>query len=794
MSSLDTLADRLGRPLARLPFRRKLNTLIAAPLVVITLLGAVAMTGQVSQAQSAAVEAGLLGNSATVARLVDDIQQEQAQAILYYESYWIAPGGGGKNPAERTAYLAAQHATDAQAAAMRRAFGDAMPAELDTALQRLGPYGLGLAREAVASGLLPTENIDAAYGDVSEDLIDGLGLTAQQHNQSTTRLADQLDVLLRADSAHAEFETSVVSALTRDSDATVQFGMAESSFQLYKAQQARFAAVAPADRSSALYEIDFGPDELQLESTLSDLAQTISGVVHPTQAQLRAAGKAAQALEPAAVRESRLRSSVINRLIPQIAAEARQDSTRSWWRASLLLVLAVVLFLGWVLLLTLIRRSIVGPLQQVTEAARRVSELSAQELARVADEDTPAADGPPQLEDLPVLADDEIGALAMAFNQVQATAGALLERQAQSRRNIAEMFGNIGRRVANLTGRQLALIDGVERGETDPDLLDQLYRIDHIAVRLQRNADSLMLLAGLRDTELDGRPAELSHVVRAALGQIEGFERVRLLAEVDATVSPDLVNDLVLVLAELLENAVSFSPAHSEVAVTLRERHGQAVLEIVDHGLGMSAERLVEENARLVRRERLDLAPTRVLGLFVVGVLARRWDLRVTLSRTPGGGVTCDVALPADLVAPGATLAGLTWSAVTVPALAPAAAPTARVKATATATATTALPVRAKAAVPAPEATPALADASSQPSGGLRRRVRGATLREGNSGAVHFAARPADPDEVRSALEEFEAAVSRAERDSSPGSTSTTSTTSSTSTTSTPERTEGVGQ
>ncbi|WP_052443212.1 ATP-binding protein [Streptacidiphilus neutrinimicus] len=783
MSSLDTLADRLGRRLTRLPFRRKLNTLIAAPLVVITLLGTVAMAGQVNQAQSAATEAGLLGNSATVARLVDDIQREQAQAILAYESYWSTTAGVGRNPADRAAYAAAQHATDAQAAAVRRAFGSAMPAELDTALQRLGPYGLGLARQAVASGLLPTENIDAAYGDVSEGLIDGLGLTAQQHSQSAARLADQLDVLLRADSAHAQFETSVVSALTRDSDAVVQFGVAESSYQLYKAQQARFAAVAPADRSSALYEIDFGPDELQLESTLSDLAQNISAVANPTAAQLRAAGKAAQALEPAADRESQQRAGVISRLIPQIAAEARRDSSRSWWRASLLLVLAVVLFLGWVLLLTLIRRSIVGPLQQVTEAARRVSELSAQELARVADEDTPAADGPPQLEDLPILASDEIGELARAFNQVQATAGALLERQAQSRRNIAEMFGNIGRRVANLTGRQLGLIDAVERGETDPALLEQLYRIDHIAVRLQRNADSLMLLAGLRDTELDGRPAELSHVVRAALGQIEGFERVRLLADVDATVAPDLVNDLVLVLAELLENAVSFSPAHSEVAVTLRERHGQAVLEIVDHGLGMSAERLLEENARLVRRERLDLAPTRVLGLFVVGVLARRWDLRVTLSHTPGGGVTCDVALPADLVTPGATLAGLTWSAVAAPALAPS-------------------PARLKAAIPAPEPAPALASAGArthgdgnetgadgvQASGGLKRRVRGATLREDRGGAVHFAARPADPDEVRSALEEFEAAVSRAERDSSIGSTSTNGTTS------TPERTEGVGQ
>lgn len=227
---------------------------------------------------------------------------------------------------------------------------------------------------------------------------------------------------------------------------------------------------------------------------------------------------------------------------------------------------------------------------------------------------------------------DELGELAEAFNQVQVTATALLERQVISRRNIAEMFGNVGHRVSNLTARQLALIDSVERGETDPEVLDRLYRIDHIAVRLQRNADSLMLLAGIRETGLNTGPMRLSNIVRAALGQIEGYQRVTPHAEGDVTVAPDIVGDLTLMLAELLENAVTFSPASSSVEVVLRPRHGSgggALIEIIDHGLGMSAERLEEENARLIRRERLDLAPTEVLGLFVVGGLSRRWGIEV---------------------------------------------------------------------------------------------------------------------------------------------------------------------
>ncbi|MCZ1011023.1 ATP-binding protein [Streptomyces lydicus] len=182
-----------------------------------------------------------------------------------------------------------------------------------------------------------------------------------------------------------------------------------------------------------------------------------------------------------------------------------------------------------------------------------------------------------------------------------------------------------------------------------------MYRIDHIAVRLQRNADSLMLLAGIRDLEMDARPTTLVNVIRAGLGQIEGYQRVSLRSETEATVAPDIVDDLTLMLAELLENAVSFSPSDTPVEVVVRPgtdvtSDGGALIEVIDHGLGMSAERLDEENSRLVRRERLDLVPTKVLGLFVVGNLARRSGIRVTLCRTPGGGVTGSVWLPSALL------------------------------------------------------------------------------------------------------------------------------------------------
>jgi anti-sigma regulatory factor (Ser/Thr protein kinase) len=370
-----------------------------------------------------------------------------------------------------------------------------------------------------------------------------------------------------------------------------------------------------------------------------------------------------------------------------------------------------------------------------------------------------------------------------------------------SRRNVAEMFGNVGRRVSNLTTRQLAFIDAVERAETDPALLERLYSIDHIAVRLRRNADSLMLLAGIRETVLAAGPTPVSNVVRAALGQIEGYQRVRLYAGTDAMIEPDIIGDLTLMVAELLENAVSFSPAGSPVEVTVRSSDEGAHIVVTDHGLGMSAERLAEENQRLIRRERLDLVPTKVLGLFVVGALARRWEIRVELTRTPGGGVTAEVTLPSRLLLTMSAVADTSGTplatAPAVPAPAPAApaapaaaaetGPTAAVTVPASVEPESPLPRRLPRREPAAEtehesgtAAPLIPAArSGEPPADsadgtrpLRRRVRGATLRTtvGAAQSLSQAPRTRDADAERDALEEFEAAVERARRDSDTGS------------------------
>ncbi|MEV0178602.1 ATP-binding protein [Streptomyces sp. NPDC050625] len=802
----------------RWPFRRKLNLLVGVPLAVIAVMLSYLVSGLIDESDTTESAARVVRDSATVARLVDRIEAEHQQAILLsarFESGYSRPF--------LAAYRTAQQAVDDQVETVRDTFGDRLP---DTETQALREVeGLSSLRQSVERGYLPADNIDPAYTSAAKGVIDGLGLD-RTTSLASTFTGNLLDSLLRADAAHGSFETSVFSATTGDTNALIEFTNAVGAYDLYSHQADRFNRFATQDQARKLAGIEHTPAQQRIAESFAELQIDPTQLEAGTQDEIRKAVQDALSEYPAYPDQAAARLKITTSLIDDIAARADEASNEAQWRALLLVSGTLVGFALWIAFSVLVRRSVIRPVQSLTGAAREVADVAGRELARVADDDA-EDDGPPRLRDMPVTARDEIGDLAEAFNNVQTTAGALLERQVHSRRNVAEMFGNVGRRVSNLTTRQLALIDAVERGETDPALLERLYSIDHIAVRLRRNADSLMLLAGIREAALDAEPTALTNVVRAALGQIEGYQRVRLYAGTDAVVEPDIIGDLTLMVAELLENAVSFSPEGSPVEVTVRSGDEAAYVVITDHGLGMSAARLAEENARLIRRERLDVVPTKVLGLFVVGALARRWDIGVELTRTPGGGVTAEVKLPAALllttspvqadasgaapapeakpgsVAAEAKHASMASEAKIVPVAAEAKpalvaseakvepspavsgpVPSATVEDRAAAPDadpdhSTTLPRRVPRRespvtdgktplVPAPRTGTPPAEDTSRP---LRRRVRGATLRTtaGAAQVLPQEARERDAEAVRSALEEFEAAVERAQRDSDTG-------------------------
>ncbi|MEU8659983.1 nitrate- and nitrite sensing domain-containing protein [Actinoplanes philippinensis] len=246
---------------------------------------------------------------------------------------------------------------------------------------------------------------------------------------------------------------------------------------------------------------------------------------------------------------------------------------------------------------------------------------------------------------------DEIGQLGRAFSDVQRTAVQSAVEEANVRRGINEVFLNIARRSQTLLHRQLSLLDKMERRETDPRELEDLYRVDHLATRMRRHAEDLVILAGAAPGRGWRNPVPVIDVVRGAISEVEDYKRVDIRAIASSSLVGRSVGDVIHLLAELIENAASYSPPHTRVQVTGQVVPNGYAVEIEDRGLGMTPEALAEANRRLVEPPDFDPADSARLGLFVVAQLAQRHNIRVSLRASSYGGVTAVVLVPGELVA-----------------------------------------------------------------------------------------------------------------------------------------------
>jgi signal transduction histidine kinase len=261
-------------------------------------------------------------------------------------------------------------------------------------------------------------------------------------------------------------------------------------------------------------------------------------------------------------------------------------------------------------------------------------------------------------DDLPVVpsvelhTDDEVEDVAEAFNVVRSTAVQLAAEQARSRRNVSRMFVSLGRRNQGLLSRQLEFIDRLESEESNPELLDNLFRLDHLATRMRRNAESLLVLAGEQPSRRWSEPVSLTDVVRGAVAEVEDYQRVNLEGIDEAQLAGSAVGDVAHLLAELIENATHFSPPDSSVLVLGRRVTDGYALAIVDDGVGMTPEQLRAANERIETSPQIERVPSSYLGLFVVGRLAARHNIKVRLVESTTEGVTAKVLLPNELVEP----------------------------------------------------------------------------------------------------------------------------------------------
>ena len=222
--------------------------------------------------------------------------------------------------------------------------------------------------------------------------------------------------------------------------------------------------------------------------------------------------------------------------------------------------------------------------------------------------------------------------------------------QAALRRSIGDLLHNLARRSQGLVDRQLELIDELERSEVDPDRLDELFRMDHLATRMRRNVENLIVLSGVDQRRRWSESVPLRDVVEAAVAEVEDYSRVQVAGVHDLTLSGQAASDVAHLLAELVENATSFSSPTTRVEVSGGPTGNGYVLEIEDHGIGMSDAELAEANRRLAEPLAADIAVSRMMGFHVVGRLAARHGIRVQLRHCWFGGVAALVLLPAVLL------------------------------------------------------------------------------------------------------------------------------------------------
>ncbi|WP_411080674.1 nitrate- and nitrite sensing domain-containing protein [Streptomyces sp. cmx-18-6] len=253
-----------------------------------------------------------------------------------------------------------------------------------------------------------------------------------------------------------------------------------------------------------------------------------------------------------------------------------------------------------------------------------------------------------RVQPIPITTQDEIGEVARAFDQVHREAVRLAAEQAMLRGNVNAIFTNLSRRNQSLIEGQLTLITDLENNEADPDQLESLFKLDHLATRMRRNGENLLVLAGEEPGRRWDQPVPLVDVLRAASSEVESYERIELSGVPEAEIHGRAVTDLVHLLAELLENATTFSSPQTKVRVTAtRLPDGRVMVEIHDKGIGLTAEDFADINHKLANPPTVDAAVSQRMGLFVVGRLADRHGIRVQLR--PSGeqaGTTSLVMLP----------------------------------------------------------------------------------------------------------------------------------------------------
>lgn len=621
--------------LKRIKVRGKLLLLLATPLVAVV---AFAYTGIVDRTERTEFQEG----EAQIAELADAgadlslaIQVERIRVLEYERMLLTGDDGLDAERAETNAQLTRWiGAVDAARDQLR---DPQLIAGLDELVERL-PTTLSDDRgvDAVTGTLLA-----GASRAVAETTS---GLAGEAQDLDLFRALTDLNELLEIQAGYATI-TSVGSEAIFQGELTAVAATLVSDAER-SVQNSTLAFVDSADRQ---YVTSFS--RLENSGVLPNPSSGATDIVAELQDYITdpATGGVVAWLERG---EAQLRG--LNDIIGQLATDAnlgaQQEAATARDEARSYLILAGSVILLALIMAIMIGRSISRPLTRLTRSAEQ---LSAEELPALVESMRSAGRAEaPVLTPIEAKGRDEVAQLAHAISEIQQVTIDVAEEQADLlRRGISDIFVNLARRNQSLLDRQIDFIDQLESREENPDQLENLFRLDHLATRMRRNAESLLVLAGAEPTRRRGAPVELADVLRVAMGEIEDFSRIRLMSVDSSTVAGSVAVDLAHLMSELMENATQFSPPDVDVEVVgYRIADDSYQLTLTDKGIGMSAEQIATANKTLAEPPLVGLDLSRSLGFTVVSRLAHRLGVTVQLAAGVDGGVTAVVTIPAEMV------------------------------------------------------------------------------------------------------------------------------------------------
>ena len=649
--------SRLRKPVGRLrdlPIWSKLGLIMIVPTIATIVVGTTGLVENISSANDADRTRTLARLSLQAGAVIQELQNERAAGVLFVGSPESTRG------TTQESYDKQIPLTDnaiAQYKQSRRAVGDLggdPQRALNEADEYLGDLG-GLREQVKKVNVLSQTTIASSYRAVISELTqvretairlttDSKLNTAQQAaaavSDRKTAINDERVVILRVlASGTANGDNGLTLALRREYDNAQAAEDAASN---------RFDATSTAAERELLSQTLTGSD-LRKAFLFEGEIESATGGDGPDFAAPE--WDAAIATEVNLLREVEL--TLDERVV--IAATGVRDDLRQTVLVQTGLLLSMLLLA--ILFAWLVARSMARSLRELRHGALTVAQYGLpQAVARLREPSLAIQASPDHIarqiaEPLPVRSRDEFGQVTEAFNAVHLEAVRTAAEQAQLRSSVATMFVNLARRSQILVDRLIGHLDRLERGEEDPDRLAELFQLDHLATRMRRNDENLLVLAGADSSRVQREPAPLMDVLRAAQSEVEHYTRIEFgMIDRDVEIAAHSVNDMVHLVAELLDNATAFSPPDSAVVVEARRVGERCVLLVEDRGIGISPDQLRELNEKLGNPPAVDVAVSRMMGLVVVARLAARHAVRVELRAARERGTVADITLPASVL------------------------------------------------------------------------------------------------------------------------------------------------